>query len=339
MKFIRRVHLYSGIFMFPWVLMYGVTGWLFNHPRLFTADTVTHFDGEEVLGGALSRLVSPEQMARSIVDEINFSSFLADGPEVKLTDKRPPQLDSFLSYTVKADGMSHSITLDPISGDGEIRSTRTGTPTSAGDHGSGAESASTNPLQVVARIPLPPNNLSQAQETLPWVLEELRLPNGEITTGRRTPTLSFSADIDGVPSVVTCNLSNGNVAAMRDDVRHPVEVKNFAQRLHLSRGYSPHFNTRWFWALSVDAMFLSMVFWGLSGLLMWWQIKRTRWPGAAFLVVSLAATILLVVGMHDSFAVGGIRSPEPARPTVATNGQASGSTASPASARSPSAAN
>jgi hypothetical protein len=229
--------------------------------------------------------------------------------------------------------------LDPISGDGQIRSTRTGTPTSAGDHGSGAESASTNPLQVVARIPLPPNNLSQAQETLPWVLEELRLPNGEITTGRRTPTLSFSADIDGVPSVVTCNLSNGNVAAMRDDVRHPVEVKNFAQRLHLSRGYSPHFNTRWFWALSVDAMFLSMVFWGLSGLLMWWQIKRTRWPGAAFLVVSLAATILLVVGMHDSFAVGGIRSPEPARPTVATKGQASGSTASPASARSPSAAN
>jgi hypothetical protein len=41
-----------------------------------------------------------------------------------------------------------------------------------------------------------------------------------------------------------------------------------------------------------------MCFWGLSGLVMWWQIKATRKVGAVVLVLSAAAATALGVAMH-----------------------------------------
>ena len=46
-------------------------------------------------------------------------------------------------------------------------------------------------------------------------------------------------------------------------------------------------------------MALVMVFWGLSGVLMWWQIKATRRVGAVVLLVSLLAAAAAGVGMHE----------------------------------------
>ena len=36
-KFLRRIHLYAGLFLLPWVFLYGVTGAMFNHQELFPA--------------------------------------------------------------------------------------------------------------------------------------------------------------------------------------------------------------------------------------------------------------------------------------------------------------
>ncbi len=41
------------------------------------------------------------------------------------------------------------------------------------------------------------------------------------------------------------------------------------------------------------------MFWGFSGLLMWWQIKRTRRLGMIVLVLSLVVAIWVGVGMHN----------------------------------------
>ena len=48
-------------------------------------------------------------------------------------------------------------------------------------------------------------------------------------------------------------------------------------------------------------MFVSMVFWGISGMLMWWQMKKLRGWGAVTLVLSLSAAAL-AVGMHEVLA-------------------------------------
>ena len=66
----------------------------------------------------------------------------------------------------------------------------------------------------------------------------------------------------------------------------------------MAHGYPVQQNVRWYWAIAGDAMFATMVFWGLSGVLMWWQIKRTRLWGILCLVVSSVAATWLAIGMH-----------------------------------------
>jgi hypothetical protein len=147
-------------------------------------------------------------------------------------------------------------------------------------------------------VEIPDNPLEQVQAEVPTILKRFGLAEGEASTGRRAPSLVFSAEADGVPYVVSYNLGNGLISAVREDDPREMETKSFLQRLHLSRTYAPQLNTRWIWALLVDAMFLSMVFWGVSGLLMWWQVKRTRWIGTGVLLSSFAFAAYLGVAMH-----------------------------------------
>ena len=41
-----------------------------------------------------------------------------------------------------------------------------------------------------------------------------------------------------------------------------------------------------------------MVFWDCSGLLMWWQIKSTRWLGLLVVIVSVVAAAWVGLAMH-----------------------------------------
>ena len=52
------------------------------------------------------------------------------------------------------------------------------------------------------------------------------------------------------------------------------------------------------WAIVVDVMAFVMVYWGASGLLMWWQIKSTRRLGLGLMALSAIAATLVAVGMH-----------------------------------------
>ncbi|QDU76029.1 hypothetical protein Pan97_30740 [Bremerella volcania] len=297
LKLIRRIHLYSGIFMLPWVLLYGFTGWFFNHPGYFTGDQVTSFSAADVAGGQLAVLPQADAMASQIVEELNIESFLVDGPEIKLTDSRAPEFSGFLKFTVVAEDASHDVEIDPVSGNGTVRTTFF-----RDEDKSDPDLPPANPLQDIRGVQIPENALAKAQDATPQVLSDLGLSSGTANTGRRSANLTFSAEVDGTPCIVTCNLGNGSITALREDAKAEIETKSFLQRLHLARMYTPHWNVRWFWALMVDAMFLSMVFWGISGILMWWQIKRSRLWGGGFLVASVICAVLLMVGMHDNLS-------------------------------------
>lgn len=325
MVWIRRIHLYSGLFMFPWVLLYGFTGMFFNHPQAFNGAEVTSFSGAAVADGKLKQLASPRDLAREVVDAINQARRQAaevdrddasaevrntatPAPGVVLTDIRAPEFNRFFQFDVEAEDRSVRVIVDPLSGDGEVH-----VSASSGEERGRRESHDAGPLADVRRVELPSNSLAAVQQAVPAVLKELDLPTGEAATGRLTPSLLFSAEVDGEPCVISYNLGNGFLSAASEGQPAEMDAKSFLQRLHLSRGYSPHWGVRTLWAISVDAMFASMVFWGLSGIVMWWQIKRTRLLGAGVILASLACATLLVVGMHDSLTVAGRRGPGGAR--------------------------
>lgn len=62
----------------------------------------------------------------------------------------------------------------------------------------------------------------------------------------------------------------------------------FLERFHRRRGYTTGYLLDTVWAVSVDLMIAAMVFWAVSGLWMWWEMKATRVIGVAGTLAGLA---------------------------------------------------
>jgi hypothetical protein len=59
---------------------------------------------------------------------------------------------------------------------------------------------------------------------------------------------------------------------------------SFLERLHRRRGYQSGYALENTWSFSVDTVIFAIVFWVLSGLWLWWEMKLTRRWGAVFAV-------------------------------------------------------
>ncbi len=77
--------------------------------------------------------------------------------------------------------------------------------------------------------------------------------------------------------------------------RMELETSGFLNRFHRRRGYQQTYAADLAMAVSVDAVIVAMVFWALSGLWMWWEMRATRLWGAACAMTGAAIFIFFVV--------------------------------------------
>ena len=77
--------------------------------------------------------------------------------------------------------------------------------------------------------------------------------------------------------------------------RMELETSGFLNRFHRRRGYQQPYAADLAMAISVDAVIVAMVFWALSGLWMWWEMRATRWWGLACTVTGLGIFTLFVL--------------------------------------------
>jgi hypothetical protein len=77
--------------------------------------------------------------------------------------------------------------------------------------------------------------------------------------------------------------------------RMELETSGFLNRFHRRRGYQQPFAADLAMAVSVDAVIGAMVFWALSGLWMWWEMRATRWWGLACATTGMGIFILFVL--------------------------------------------
>ncbi|MBM3734830.1 MAG: hypothetical protein FJW39_03515 [Acidobacteria bacterium] len=89
---------------------------------------------------------------------------------------------------------------------------------------------------------------------------------------------------------VTLNPETSKVTIERREFRW----NHFFERFHRRRGYQHDYLTEDFWAASVDFFVLAMVFWVLSGLWLWWELKVTRVLGAAALLSGIAIFLIFL---------------------------------------------
>jgi hypothetical protein len=109
-----------------------------------------------------------------------------------------------------------------------------------------------------------------------------------------------SLDLDGAHGVT--RRKDGAIVINRNDLLTPRRItfapdtrmllvermerrpNAFLERFHRRRGYATGYRLDTAWAVTVDAVIVAMMFWALSGLWMWWEMKVTRAFGAlAFL--------------------------------------------------------
>ena len=77
--------------------------------------------------------------------------------------------------------------------------------------------------------------------------------------------------------------------------RQEIGVGEFLENFHRRRGFAQESPSAggWAvvddaWAVSVDVVIVALLFWALSGLWMWWELRETRRLGALYAVAGLA---------------------------------------------------
>lgn len=357
LRLTRRVHLYSGLAMFPWVILYGFTALLFNRPTTLPDAEIVHLDPPRVEGS----VGLPEVMARQIVASLNEAERArmepgdqAERPRTfQFINSKSAHFTSKASWSMEQDERQITLVTNLNDRSGYVRIKEEAEKAEEGsvkdDLLSGLEalefeSESVNSAMLASiRAAIPDLDLSEEQlanARIPTLEFDLEI-DGEIHTvrfstsrsnsrgrppaNRIAPTTSVQVSADERKAMssnrpprppileseaeqgVTSELATKNelVLPRSGTIRFADQPSNtdmswrrYLLRLHTAHGYPVEKNARWFWAIVVDMMFASMVFWGMSGIVMWWQIKRTRGFGAIVVLGSGVAAAWLAISMH-----------------------------------------
>ncbi len=122
------------------------------------------------------------------------------------------------------------------------------------------------------------------------ILEDLGLSGTHsLSGGRNGQPLVIRRQQALTPRQITFDRSKSKIVLQREQFRG----SNFLERMHRRRGYInyPFENT---WGFSVDVAVLAMVFWGLSGVWLWLELKPTRLWGALSLTTGLTLFALFL---------------------------------------------
>lgn len=283
---LRRLHLYAGLLMLPWVLLYGVTGAMFNHQGLFP-NAEFQSVSDDAVAEAMAEFPDARTLAKQVVATLQQQ---AGGVTIELAAEPNAEFTGDIAFEQNGDKGRDVVYLDPVQRTAEI-----------GWYDPNEEQTEAM-LTDVRNIQLSPNPQQAARSAAAAAMKASgRYPDQDPRPFGWTK-LNFLANVDDQPVRITYVLKDGHVDVSKFDGNDGMPLRHFLLRLHTSHGQPPHWNGRMFWSLAVDTMAVAMVLWAISGLLMWWQIKRTRVVGAFLLIISAGTATFLWFSVHDFYA-------------------------------------
>ena len=309
---IRRSHLYLGLLLSPWALLYGLTGYLFNHPTHFTDRGLREISRATLVeSGFTGSLPDPVDAAQEVIVELNKR--FPDAAMVLSIEPAAKYNGDFYFATANGTQRNYQLLIRRDGGGGtylEAAPPNKSIPKMAsfainprGDGSSApAVTANSDPAAVQNQpLKIGLGTAAVVESILPTLATKLDLPDLDkpfrLTSA---PVLQFRAVSGKDEWLVKYDSFQGSVSAEIFDASKPVEQPSwraYLLRLHTAHGYPGVLEARWYWAVIVDVMSLVMIYWGVSGLVMWWQIKRLRKLGAAVVAISLLAAITLFIAM------------------------------------------
>jgi hypothetical protein len=291
MKIVRRTHLYAGLFLAPWVAMYGFSGLIFNHGNWFAPGGGNKPIEWTVDVTALPQWPEPDALARKVVAALNATEKdKAGAAEYRLSAEGAPKLQGGLSLQGQdAAGGSVSLSFD--------RQERKGT------------TFHSPPGPPEEQVKLETNDTELLNATKDALLAAAGKSDPKLSATKWTgdgdfPRLSFPVEQGKERRVATYDLRSGLVSLSPAPERRSMRVPDFLTSLHLSHGYPSDKKSEKMTivrAVFVDAMGLLMCFWAVSGIIMWLQLKHLRRPGLIVAIASLLATVFVWSAMYRFF--------------------------------------
>lgn len=284
MKLIRRIHLYAGVFFFPWVCLYGVTGAMFSHQGLFPEAAVRPLPAETA-----AETLRAFPTASVLADDVATALEAATGATVRIASEPQAEFTNPVMFRRETENETHILHIDPVQPSAwVVTQNRVDAPRPL--------------LPGVHSVELSPNPQQTAEQAARALFESAGITAAGAIQPHGWTKLSFVADIDGTPARITYVLKDGHVDVTPYNGEPGMSLRQFLLRMHTTHGHAPHWNGRRWWILAADGMAIAMVFWGFSGLLMWWQIRRTRLLGIIILSCSALTAAWLFIGLRSFYA-------------------------------------
>lgn len=297
--FLRRAHMYSGLGFLPWVVLYGVTAILFNHPSLFSDQPTVMFDRSAWAGTSLDPFPTPRGMAEEFVAELR-----RQGTTCQLVDPEGVRFSREYAFATIRAGETEVSLLVAVNGSGGTIRSRVVPPPPV-----------PVPSPPFARIPEKPRSEGPARPFTPLKLKEslperlkaevpglLRaqgFPTGDVTV-TSVPDLLVTIEADGAVWEVSYNALTGIITGRPQGSEPPKaesSTRRLVTRLHTLHGYPPEGFGRTAWAVIVDLVGVLLLFWAGSGLVMAWQVRSARRGSVIVLMLSTLTAGLIIASV------------------------------------------
>lgn len=285
MKIVRRIHLYLGLLLVPWVVLFGLSGFLFNH-------TTTFFGGSIE---TLSRIGSSGELTTKTT--LDFLDLAAETDHIlaaingssdrTYSLKGAPWLSGHLNFSGRSGKEVVTLKIDPFDGSAVATKRR---PRSAQDL------AEFNGQRISA------GSFSADQFIQPYTeyLQGVGIPLKDTLAlserGSQAEIRFVLVDETGEEWNGSYNLAQSKLSGVSTETSSNGGFARAVTRLHKTHGYPDTIGARWIWTLLADITALSLVVWGLTGLAMWWQIQPTRAVGTIAIFVAAVAAFWIFSG-------------------------------------------
>jgi hypothetical protein len=123
------------------------------------------------------------------------------------------------------------------------------------------------------------------------ILDDIGLDGAHRVSGGNSKPLVIDRQHAFVPRRITWDPGTRKIVIEKQEFRSAT----FLERMHRRRGYQHPYALEDTWAFSVDLAVVAMVFWSLSGLWLWWELRPTRLWGAVFGGLGMATFVLFLI--------------------------------------------
>ncbi|HLV20417.1 MAG TPA: PepSY-associated TM helix domain-containing protein [Polyangiaceae bacterium] len=290
-RLIRRVHLYLGLFLWPFVLLFGITGLSFNHPTVGRGLQTRELAGDDVRRLTGFSPWNPGAIANEVVTKLN-----QDGKRLTLSEDFDPKFDGWPLFAAPSAGGKQVVILSL--GDGST--TITDRPDDPND---GPRPLSDTP------IPLERYSTTRlAEQPTPLLAEAPRRAKGPLRPHPKVhPELRFQVqDQAGVTWDVLYDLTTGEVRGKHAVAPRQRPLVELLEAIHTQHHFPPERDAKFTWALFADLTALTLIIWALTGLVMWVQLKRLRKSGGVVLALSITVAAVVVYGVAQDLSFAGM---------------------------------